>query len=175
MVRQRSSRCSLRYVQLLLNDVCRPPGEGAAFGLLVGPLGVDSCHWHRAPIGHFRSSSCRNIAAPMTGLQDTADVARRPPSRGEISEGVVQELVVPAGIEVLSKVCSSRERTHQVGRSVAPGRLLLHHDLARSFALHAFVGQRQGSSGIPRSSLRCLSAAQPRPIGPPAHFTTMVA
>src|ERR1019366_4101106 len=58
-------------------------------------------------IGHFQPSKQPENRSANDRFQGTADVARSPPSRDEISKGVVQRPVMPAGIEGLSNVCSS--------------------------------------------------------------------
>ena len=55
--------------------------------------------------------SCQEIAAPVTGLQGTADAARRPFAEVKSPKRSIRDLVVPVGIEGLSNVCSSRAPT----------------------------------------------------------------
>src|SRR5664279_1963776 len=62
-------------------------------------------------IAHFQPSKQPENRSANDRFQGTADVARSPPSRDEISKGVVQRPVMPAGIEGLSNVCSSWGRT----------------------------------------------------------------
>src|ERR1039458_8172869 len=62
-------------------------------------------------IGHFQPSKQPENRSANDRFQGAADVARSPPSRDEISKGVVQRPVMPAGIEGLSNVCSSWGRT----------------------------------------------------------------
>ena len=72
---------------------------------------VESCAGYRAGIGQLRSSKPPENRRSNDRSQGTADVARRPFAESKSPKRSINEFVVPAGIEGLSNVGSSRERT----------------------------------------------------------------